>query len=212
MKLYVGNLSFETTENDLQDLFEQHGQVSEVALMMDRMTGKSRGFAFVTMNDKAQAEAAMAALNGKEVGGRTLNVNEARGEPVTLYGRNRWNRVPPTTRDHYGLASNRVFRRALLSAPSRRNYSSGRRAAWYLADREKLPQAYLRRHGPAPRTFRAKSRQPTQRPIAARTPGCSRRRARPWRWSAGTGDFGQARCRSNGRRSRSGFSAPVSAT
>ena len=78
MKLYVGNLSFETTENDLQDLFEQHGQVSEVSLMMDRMTGKSRGFAFVTMNDKAQAEAAMSALNGKEVGGRTLTINEAR--------------------------------------------------------------------------------------------------------------------------------------
>jgi cold-inducible RNA-binding protein len=78
MKLYVGNLSFETTENDLQDLFEPHGQVSEVALMMDRMTGKSRGFAFVTMNDKAQADAALAALNGKEVAGRALTVNEAR--------------------------------------------------------------------------------------------------------------------------------------
>jgi len=78
MKLYVGNLSFETTENDLQDLFEQHGQVSEVTLMMDRMTGKSRGFAFVTMNDNAQAEAAMTALNGKELNGRTLNVNQAR--------------------------------------------------------------------------------------------------------------------------------------
>jgi cold-inducible RNA-binding protein len=78
MKLYVGNLSFETTENDLQDLFEQHGQVSEVTLMMDRMTGKSRGFAFVTMNDKAQADAAMAALNGKELAGRALNINEAR--------------------------------------------------------------------------------------------------------------------------------------
>jgi len=78
MKLYVGNLSFETTENDLQDLFEQHGQVSEVSLMMDRMTGKSRGFAFITMSDKAQAEAAMAALNGKELAGRALTVNEAR--------------------------------------------------------------------------------------------------------------------------------------
>jgi cold-inducible RNA-binding protein len=78
MKLYVGNLSFETTENDLQDLFEKHGKVSEVALMMDRMTGKSRGFAFVTMADTAEANAAMSALNGKEVGGRTLNVNEAR--------------------------------------------------------------------------------------------------------------------------------------
>lgn len=78
MKLYVGNLSFETTENDLQDAFEKHGQVSEVALMMDRMTGKSRGFAFVTMNDKAQAESALNALNGKDFGGRALTVNEAR--------------------------------------------------------------------------------------------------------------------------------------
>jgi RNA recognition motif-containing protein len=78
MKMYVGNLSFETTENDLQDLFEQHGAVSEVQLMMDRMTGKSRGFAFITMNDGAQASAAMSALNGHEVNGRALTVNEAR--------------------------------------------------------------------------------------------------------------------------------------
>ncbi|PYL26549.1 MAG: RNA-binding protein [Verrucomicrobia bacterium] len=78
MKLYVGNLSFETTENDLQDLFEQHGKVAEVSLMMDRMTGKSRGFAFITMNDTTEANAAMAAINGKELGGRALAVNEAR--------------------------------------------------------------------------------------------------------------------------------------
>src|SRR5947207_15960766 len=78
MKLYVGNLSFESTENDLQDLFEQHGTVNEVHLMMDRMTGKSRGYAFVTMNDGAQANAAMRALNGRELNGRTLTVNEAR--------------------------------------------------------------------------------------------------------------------------------------
>ena len=78
MKLYVGNLSFETTENDLQDLFEQHGTVNEVHLMMDRMTGKSRGFAFVTMNDNTQANTAVAAINGKELNGRALNVNEAR--------------------------------------------------------------------------------------------------------------------------------------
>jgi len=78
MKLYVGNLSFETTENDLQDLFEQHGQVSEAMLMMDRMTGRSRGFAFVTMPDNSHAQAAMTALNGKEVAGRTLTVSEAR--------------------------------------------------------------------------------------------------------------------------------------
>ena len=78
MKLYVGNLSFETTENDLQDLFEQHGAVNEVHLMMDKMTGKSRGFAFVTMNDDTQAKAAMSATNGHELNGRALNVNEAR--------------------------------------------------------------------------------------------------------------------------------------
>ncbi len=89
MKLYVGNLSFETTENDLQDLFEPHGQVAEVALMTDRMTGKSRGFAFVTMNDKAQAEAAMSATNGKELHGRTLNVNEARAREERPQGGNR---------------------------------------------------------------------------------------------------------------------------
>src|ERR1700752_2036981 len=78
MKLYVGNLSFETTENDLQDLFEQHGTVNEVHLMMDRMTGKSRGFAFITMNDDTQAKPAAAALNGTEMTGRKLTVNEAR--------------------------------------------------------------------------------------------------------------------------------------
>jgi cold-inducible RNA-binding protein len=78
MKMYVGNLSFETTENDLQDLFEQHGTVNEVYLMMDRMTGKSRGFAFVTMNDNTQANAAMSTLNGRELNGRPFNVNEAR--------------------------------------------------------------------------------------------------------------------------------------
>jgi RNA recognition motif-containing protein len=78
MKLYVGNLAYETTENDLQDLFEQHGAVNEVHLMMDRMTGKSRGFAFVTMNDDEQAKSAMGAVNGKELNGRPLKVNEAR--------------------------------------------------------------------------------------------------------------------------------------
>ena len=78
MKLYVGNLSFETTENDLQDLFEQHGKVTEVALINDRETGRSRGFGFVTMNDATEATAAMNAFNGKDVQGRTLTVNEAR--------------------------------------------------------------------------------------------------------------------------------------
>jgi RNA recognition motif-containing protein len=91
MKLYVGNLSFETTENDLQDLFEQHGTVTEVRLMMDRMTSKSRGFAFVTMGDAAQGNAAMGALNGKELNGRALTVNEARPreDRPRPYGANR---------------------------------------------------------------------------------------------------------------------------
>jgi cold-inducible RNA-binding protein len=78
MKLYVGNLSFETTENDLQDLFSQYGAVTDVALMSDRATGRSRGFAFVTMGSSAEGEAAIAAVNGKQVGGRNLTVNEAR--------------------------------------------------------------------------------------------------------------------------------------
>jgi RNA recognition motif-containing protein len=90
MKLYVGNLAFETTENDLQDLFEKHGQVSEVKLITDRMTGKSRGFGFVTMNDNAAATAAITALNGKEMGGRALTVNEAKErEPRQFAGNSR---------------------------------------------------------------------------------------------------------------------------
>ena len=77
-KLFVGNLSFNTTENDLQDAFAAHGTVMEVNLMMDRMTGKSRGFAFVTMDSDNSAQAAIGALHGKNVGGRDLTVNVAR--------------------------------------------------------------------------------------------------------------------------------------
>ena len=77
-KLYVGNLSYDSTENDLQDLFAQHGPVTEVNLMMDRTTGRPRGFGFVTMATKEGADAATQALNGSDVGGRALTVNEAR--------------------------------------------------------------------------------------------------------------------------------------
>jgi RNA recognition motif-containing protein len=77
-KLYVGNLSFDVTENDLQDLFAPHGTVTEVNLMQDRMTGKPRGFGFVTMAAKESADAAIKALNGTEWKGRALTVNEAR--------------------------------------------------------------------------------------------------------------------------------------
>ncbi|MDQ6809749.1 MAG: RNA-binding protein, partial [Verrucomicrobiota bacterium] len=77
-KLYVGNLSFNTTETDLQDLFAQAGPVQEVALMQDKFTGKSRGFAFVTMTTDADAQKAITEFNGKTVEGRPLTVNEAR--------------------------------------------------------------------------------------------------------------------------------------
>ena len=77
-KLFVGNLSFNTTENDLQDAFAAHGTVMEVNLMMDRMTGKSRGFAFVTMDSDAAAQTAIGAMHGKNLGGRDLTVNVAR--------------------------------------------------------------------------------------------------------------------------------------
>ena len=77
-KLYVGNLSFDAIENDLQDLFAAHGTVTEVNLMQDRVTGKARGFAFVTMDTKEAADAAILALNGKDWKGRALTVNEAR--------------------------------------------------------------------------------------------------------------------------------------
>ncbi len=77
-KLFVGNLSFNTTQNDLQDLFAAHGTVTEVNLMMDRETGRPRGFGFVTMASKQEADAAVEALNGKSVDGRDLTVNEAR--------------------------------------------------------------------------------------------------------------------------------------
>ena len=77
-KLFVGNLSFNTTENDLQDAFAAHGTVSEVNLMMDRSTGRSRGFAFVTMSTPEEAQKAIDAMNGKSVDGRALTVNIAR--------------------------------------------------------------------------------------------------------------------------------------
>lgn len=77
-KLFVGNLSYNVTENDLQDLFAQHGTVMDVSLMLDRMSGRSRGFAFVTMASKEEADAATEALNGTAVDGRNLTVNEAR--------------------------------------------------------------------------------------------------------------------------------------
>jgi len=77
-KLFVGNLSFNVTENDLQDAFAAYGTVVEANLMMDRATGRSRGFAFITMSSPEEAEKAITAMNGASLDGRNLTVNAAK--------------------------------------------------------------------------------------------------------------------------------------
>ena len=76
--IFVGNLDFNTSEEELRQLFQAYGQVDRVSIMTDRDTGRSRGFGFVEMANAEEGEKAIAALNGNQVGGRTLNVNEAR--------------------------------------------------------------------------------------------------------------------------------------
>jgi len=76
--IFVGNLSYQATEQDLRTAFEAHGTVTSVAIIMDKMTGRSRGFGFVEMPEAAQAKAAIAALNLQEIQGRAMTVNEAR--------------------------------------------------------------------------------------------------------------------------------------
>ena len=99
--IFVGNLDFNTTEDELRQLFEVHGQVDRVSIMTDRDTGRSRGFGFVEMASNEDGEKAIAALNGAQLGKRTLNVNEARpkaeraggggrGHERSGGGRNRW--------------------------------------------------------------------------------------------------------------------------
>ena len=77
MEIYVGNISFGLTEGDLQDAFEQYGAVSQLKIITDRDTGRSRGFGFVTMDDAEQAQAAIDGLNGQDLDGRALSVREA---------------------------------------------------------------------------------------------------------------------------------------
>ena len=88
MRIYVGNLSYDTTEDELRKDFSAFGEVASVSVVTDRYSGRSKGFAFVEMTNKAEADAAIAGLNGKSVKDRTLVVNEARprtegGHPVT---------------------------------------------------------------------------------------------------------------------------------
>ena len=78
MNIYVGNLSYDTGEDDLRKAFEAHGEVTKVNVIMDRLTGRSRGFGFVEMASDDAAQAAIAELNGTELQGRKLNINEAR--------------------------------------------------------------------------------------------------------------------------------------
>lgn len=79
--LFVGNVSFQTTESDLRSAFEQYGEITRIQIMTDRDTGRARGFAFVEMSDEQAASNAIAGLNGKELDGRALNVNEAKPKP-----------------------------------------------------------------------------------------------------------------------------------
>ena len=76
-KLYIGNLSFSTTEDDLREVFQRHGVVDSVAVITDRETGRARGFAFVEMSEPSAAQDAIRALDGTDLGGRTIKVNEA---------------------------------------------------------------------------------------------------------------------------------------
>ncbi|RPH36988.1 MAG: RNA-binding protein [Planctomycetota bacterium] len=85
MNIYVGNLSYEATQDDLRQAFEAHGEVTSVSIIMDKMTGGSRGFGFVEMTDKGAGEAAVSALNLQEIRGRAMTVNEAK--PKTDGGR-----------------------------------------------------------------------------------------------------------------------------
>jgi len=81
MNIYVGNLPFETTDDDLKAMFEKHGEVSSAKVISDQYTGKSRGFGFVEMPDNEKASAAIAGFNGADMGGRTLKVSEAKPRP-----------------------------------------------------------------------------------------------------------------------------------
>ncbi len=86
MRIYIGNFGFDTSEQELREAFEAHGQVQEVSIIQDRDTGRSKGFAFVEMPASEEAQAAIGAINGNEFGGRAVTVNEARPRPERSFG------------------------------------------------------------------------------------------------------------------------------
>jgi RNA recognition motif-containing protein len=99
MNIYVGNISSQLTEEELKEAFVAYGEISSVKLIKDKYTGEPRGFGFVEMSEKSEAEAAITGLNGKELKGKTLKVNEARprregfrsgGSGASSYGHSRW--------------------------------------------------------------------------------------------------------------------------
>ncbi len=144
-KLYVGNLSFETTETELQDLFAQVGPVQEVLLMQDRMTGKSRGFAFVTMVNAEDAGASVQQFHGKPFGGRPLTVNEARpreersgggGGGGYSGGRRRWRSQQRRLRRRW--RGWRRLRRWWRRSQQRWRRRTRRRPAWWRRGRRTL--------------------------------------------------------------------------
>lgn len=89
MNIYVGNLSYEVTDNDLRQAFEAFGEVRSASVIKDKFSGESRGFGFVEMANKAEADTAIRSLNGKDLKGRSMNVNEARPRPAGGGGRGR---------------------------------------------------------------------------------------------------------------------------
>ena len=115
--LFVGNMSFQTTESDLTELFKPFGQVTRVRNVMDRETGRARGFAFVEMPNDEEAAKAIAALDGKEVGGRNLKVNEARPKSEQSGPRN----------NHFGPTRSRENSRGGKSGFSNEDYREAAR-------------------------------------------------------------------------------------
>jgi RNA recognition motif-containing protein len=91
-KIYVGNLSYDTTEEKINNLFAQHGEVVSVKAISDKFTGKSKGFAFVEMSNDDEAKSAISALNGQELDGRSIKVNEALDKPRDRPNQNSYDR------------------------------------------------------------------------------------------------------------------------